>query len=77
MLVWAVLPLATPLPTPWGLIDMAVATLPIGYLFMLAVSSLGVYGMVLAGWSSNNKYALLGGAAPRVRRWCRTRSRWA
>ncbi len=60
MLVWAVLPLATPLPTPWGLIDMAVATLPIGYLFMLAVSSLGVYGMVLAGWSSNNKYSLLG-----------------
>jgi NADH-quinone oxidoreductase subunit H len=60
MLVWAVLPLATPLPTPWGLIDMAVATLPVGYLFMLAVSSLGVYGMVLAGWSSNNKYSLLG-----------------
>lgn len=60
MLVWAVLPLATPLPTPWGLIDMAVASLPVGYLFMLAVSSLGVYGMVLAGWSSNNKYSLLG-----------------
>jgi NADH-quinone oxidoreductase subunit H len=60
MLVWAVLPLATPLPTPWGLIDMAVATLPVGYLFMLAVSSLGVYGIVLAGWSSNNKYSLLG-----------------
>jgi NADH-quinone oxidoreductase subunit H len=60
MLVWAVLPLATPLPTPWGRIDMAVATLPVGYLFMLAVSSLGVYGIVLAGWSSNNKYSLLG-----------------
>ena len=60
MLVWAVLPLATPLPTPWGRIDMAVASLPVGYLFMLAVSSLGVYGMVLAGWSSNNKYSLLG-----------------
>jgi NADH-quinone oxidoreductase subunit H len=60
MLVWAVLPLATPIPTPWGLIDMAVATLPVGYLFMLAVSSLGVYGIVLAGWSSNNKYSLLG-----------------
>lgn len=60
MLTWAVLPLARPLPTPWGRIDMAVATLPVGYLFMLAISSLGVYGMVLAGWSSNNKYALLG-----------------
>ena len=46
---------------PWGLIDMSVAALPVGYLFTLAISSLGVYGIVLAGWSSNNKYALLGG----------------
>jgi len=61
MLTWAVLPLAAPLPTPWGLIDMAVAPLPVGFLFILAISSLGVYGIVLAGWSSNNKYALLGG----------------
>jgi len=61
MLTWAVLPLAAPLPTPWGLIDMAVAPLPVGFLFTLAVSSLGIYGIVLAGWSSNNKYALLGG----------------
>lgn len=61
MLTWAVLPLAAPLPTPWGLIDMAVAPLPVGFLFTLAISSLGVYGIVLAGWSSNNKYALLGG----------------
>ncbi len=61
MLTWAVLPLASPLPTPWGLIDMSVASLPVGFLFTLAISSLGVYGIVLAGWSSNNKYALLGG----------------
>jgi NADH-quinone oxidoreductase subunit H len=61
MLTWAVLPLAAPLPTPWGLIDMSVANLPVGYLFTLAISSIGVYGIVLAGWSSNNKYALLGG----------------
>jgi NADH-quinone oxidoreductase subunit H len=61
MLTWAVLPLAAPLPTPWGLIDMAVAPMPVGFLFVLAISSLGVYGIVLAGWSSNNKYALLGG----------------
>jgi NADH-quinone oxidoreductase subunit H len=40
---------------------MVVADLPIGFLFILAVASLGVYGIVLAGWSSNNKYALLGG----------------
>ena len=61
LVTWAVLPIAAPLPTPWGLIDMAVAPLPVGFLFTLAISSLGVYGIVLAGWSSNNKYALLGG----------------
>lgn len=61
MMTWAVLPFAAPLPTPWGLIDMAIAPLPVGFLFTLAISSLGVYGIVLAGWSSNNKYALLGG----------------
>ena len=61
MITWAVIPFASPLPTPWGRIDMVVADLPIGFLFCLAISSLGVYGIVLAGWSSNNKYALLGG----------------
>ena len=35
--------------------------LNVGLLFFLAMSSLGVYSVVLAGWSSNNKYALLGG----------------
>ncbi|HVZ78214.1 MAG TPA: NADH-quinone oxidoreductase subunit NuoH [Gemmatimonadaceae bacterium] len=61
LLTWCVIPFASPLPTRWGLIDMVVAPLPIGYLFILAIASLGVYGIVLAGWSSNNKYALLGG----------------
>ncbi len=58
---WAVIPFAAPLPTPWGRVDMVVADMPIGFLFTLAVTSLGVYGIVLAGWASNNKYALLGG----------------
>ena len=57
----AVIPFGAPLPTRWGLIPMIVADLPVGFLFILAISSLGVYGIVLAGWSSNNKYALLGG----------------
>jgi NADH-quinone oxidoreductase subunit H len=40
---------------------IVVADLNVGLLFFLAMSSLGVYSVVLAGWSSNNKYALLGG----------------
>lgn len=44
-----------------GLMPMIVADLPVGFLFVLAISSLGVYGIVIAGWSSNNKYSMLGG----------------
>ena len=40
---------------------LILADLDIGILFVLAVSSLGVYGIVLAGWSSNSKYPFLGG----------------
>ncbi len=61
MVTFAVIPFAAPLPTRWGIVPMVVADLPIGILFLLAFSSLGVYGIVLAGWASSNKYALLGG----------------
>jgi NADH-quinone oxidoreductase subunit H len=57
----AVIPFGAPWDSRWGRISMVVADLPVGFLFTLAITSLGVYGIVLAGWSSNNKYALLGG----------------
>jgi NADH-quinone oxidoreductase subunit H len=60
MVTFAVIPFAAPLPTPWGLVDMIIADLPIGILYVLAIASLGIYGIVMAGWSSNNKYAFLG-----------------
>jgi NADH-quinone oxidoreductase subunit H len=59
--VWCVIPWGASWASPWGRVDMMLADLPIGFLFVIAVSSLGVYGIVLAGWASNNKYALLGG----------------
>ena len=61
MITWAVIPWGAPWDSPWGRIDLAVAPLPVGFLYILAIGSIGVYGIVLAGWSSNNKYSLLGG----------------
>jgi NADH-quinone oxidoreductase subunit H len=52
LLSFAVVPFAS---------GFVVADLDIGVLFLLAMSSLGVYSVVLAGWASNNKYSLLGG----------------
>jgi NADH-quinone oxidoreductase subunit H len=52
LMSFAVLPVAP---------GILVSDLNIGLLFFLAMSSLGVYSVVLAGWSSDNKYALLGG----------------
>jgi len=57
----AVIPFGATWDSRWGRIPMVIADLPVGFLFILAITSLGVYGIVLAGWSSNNKYALLGG----------------
>ena len=61
LLAWAVIPFGAPWDSRWGRIEMALAPLPIGFLFILAITSIGIYGIVIAGWSSNNKYSLLGG----------------
>jgi NADH-quinone oxidoreductase subunit H len=66
LLLLAVVPLGPDLIIPWfdgrvyqvplGLIDVNV-----GVLWLLAITSIGTYGVVLAGWASNNKYSMLGG----------------
>src|SRR3546814_10643576 len=47
LVAWAVIPFGP---------DMVLADINVGLLYILAVSSLGVYGVVIAGWSSNSKY---------------------
>jgi NADH-quinone oxidoreductase subunit H len=42
-------------------VPMVIADINIGVLFVFAIASLGVYGIVIAGWSSNSKYPFLGG----------------
>lgn len=56
-----VIPFAAPIPTANGIFTFQAADLNIGILYILAMTSLGVYGVMMAGWASNNKFALLGG----------------
>ncbi len=42
-------------------VQIQIASLDVGLLFIFAITALGVYGLVLAGWSANSKYSLLGG----------------
>jgi NADH-quinone oxidoreductase subunit H len=61
MLIFAVIPFGNNLMLRGKPIPMVVSDLNVGLLFVLALSSLGVYGVTLGGWASNSKYSLLGG----------------
>ena len=66
LVVLAVIPLGPDLLIPWFdgkwyQIPLGLADPNVGILYMLGVTSIGTYGIVLAGWASNNKYAMLGG----------------
>jgi NADH-quinone oxidoreductase subunit H len=61
LLAIAVIPFGDTITIMGVSIDMVITDVNIGILFILAVSSVGVYGILLGGWSSNNKYSLLGG----------------
>ena len=52
LLAWAVIPVDA---------QMVIANINVGILFLFAVSSMGVYGVLMAGWASNSRYAFLGG----------------
>ena len=69
ILSWSVVPLGGTIPLSdsiakvvgFSSLDLQIANPDTGVLFLLAISSLAVYGIILAGWSSNNKYSLMGG----------------
>jgi NADH-quinone oxidoreductase subunit H len=57
----AVVPWGSQLPIAGRMIQCVIADLNVGILFVFAIASLAVYGIVLAGWASNSKYPFLGG----------------
>ncbi|MCA9750965.1 MAG: NADH-quinone oxidoreductase subunit H, partial [Gemmatimonadetes bacterium] len=58
---YAVVPFGDYLEIAGRRIPLVVADLNVGILYVLAIASLGTYGVVMAGWASNNKYSFLGG----------------
>jgi NADH-quinone oxidoreductase subunit H len=58
---FAVIPYGSPLPVAGREVALIGADVSIGVLYIFALTSLSVYGIVLAGWSSNNKFSLMGG----------------
>jgi len=61
LLMFAVIPFGADITVSGHRIPLVVTDINVGLLFIFALSSLGVYGAALGGWSSNSKYSLLGG----------------
>ncbi|VVC38941.1 NADH:ubiquinone oxidoreductase, subunit 1, conserved site,NADH:ubiquinone oxidoreductase, subunit [Cinara cedri] len=63
LIAWAVIPFGAEIITKNGqqiVIPKVISNINVGVLYVLAISSLGVYGVIMAGWSSNSNYAFLG-----------------
>jgi NADH-quinone oxidoreductase subunit H len=60
-IVWSVIPFGDTFTVGGVTIEPFIADLNIAVLFVLAVSSIGIYGIILGGWASNNKFSLMGG----------------
>ena len=61
LITFAVIPFGDKVKILGYNVDLVITDINIGFLYVFAVSSLGIYGVVMAGWASNNKYSLLGG----------------
>jgi NADH-quinone oxidoreductase subunit H len=61
LIIMAVIPFGDQIKIFGQNVNLVISDFNMGILYIFAVTSLGVYGIVLAGWSSNNKYSLLGG----------------
>src|SRR5665811_2490814 len=61
LIILAVMPWGEPIRLFGREIELLISDVNVGLVYMMAVTSISVYGITLAGWSSNNKYALLGG----------------
>ncbi len=61
LMAFAIIPFGSEVDIFGHSIPLVIADINIGILYIIGIASLGVYGIVMAGWSSNNKYSLLGG----------------
>jgi NADH-quinone oxidoreductase subunit H len=61
LIITAVIPWGTSINLFGREISLVIANVNVGVLYIMAVTSISVYGITLAGWSSNNKYAMFGG----------------